>query len=132
MQSFLSKVVTDVSLESKSLSEFTFVLPNKRSGLFLKNIIKEHLQPPSFLPRILSIEELIKEISGFDILDSVHLIFEFYGIYRKNTPKEKTDAFDQFSKWASLLLQDFNELDSNLSDASAILSYLSDVKRLEQ
>ncbi len=43
MQSFLSKVVSEVLKNDSSLSATTFILPNKRSGLFLKNILKQQL-----------------------------------------------------------------------------------------
>lgn len=132
MESFLSKVVSDVLKKKLPLTDTTFVLPNKRSGLFLKNILKERLHQNTFLPKILSIEEFIKQIAGFEILDNVQLIFEFYGIYKNLGPKAETDSFENFSKWASLLIQDFNELDSNLFDSHSILSYLSDSKRIEQ
>lgn len=132
MQSFLSKVVSEVLKNNSSLSATTFILPNKRSGLFLKSILKQQLTKTTFLPKIISIEEFVKDISGFDVLDTVSLIFEFYGIYKENTPKQEADTFESFSKWASILLQDFNDLDSNLFDTAAILAYLSDTKRIEQ
>lgn len=131
MQSFLSKVASEVLQGDHPLSEITFVLPNKRSGLFLKNILKEQLQVTTMLPQIVSIEDFIKGIAGFEILDSVSLLFEFYGIYKNKTPQAETDRFENFSKWAHILLQDFNDLDSNLFDTTSILSYLSDVKRIE-
>lgn len=132
MQSFLSKVVSEVLKNDVPLSVTTFILPNKRSGLFLKNLLKDQLHNTTFLPRIISIEEFVKEISGFEILDTVSLIFEFYGVYRKYTPETEADTFESFSKWASILLQDFNDLDSNLFDTASILNYLSDTKRIEQ
>lgn len=132
MQSFLSKVVSELLKSDTPLSQITIILPNKRSGLFLKNLLKLHIKQSTFLPRILSIEEFVKEVSGFESLDNVSLLFEFYGIYKINTPQSKTDSFEVFSKWASILLQDFNDLDSNLFDSNAILTYLNDSKRLEQ
>ena len=132
MQSFLSKVVSEVLKKDTPLSATTFILPNKRSGLFLKNILKQRIKQATFLPKIISIEEFVKDISGFELLDSVSLIFEFYGIYTAYTPKLEADTFESFSKWASILLQDFNDLDSNLFDTPDILSYLSDSKRIEQ
>jgi len=132
MQSFLSKVVSEVLKQDTSLSATTFILPNKRAGLFLKNIFKQQLEQTTFLPRIISIEEFVKEISGFEVLDTLGLIFEFYGIYLTYTPKQEADSFESFAKWAAILLQDFNDLDSNLFDTAAILAYLSDSKRIEQ
>ncbi|MGI9533172.1 PD-(D/E)XK nuclease family protein [Lutimonas sp.] len=132
MQSFLSKVVSQVLKSNPTLSNITFVLPNKRAGIFLKTILKTQLNKATFLPRILSIEEFIKEVSGFDILDNVNLLFEFYGIYKTHTQKDETESFESFSKWASILIQDFNDLDSNLFDTASILGYLSETKRIEQ
>lgn len=132
MLSFLSKVVTEVLKSNQTLTNITFVLPNKRSGIFLKTILKKQLTQATFLPRILSIEEFIKEVSGFEILDNVNLLFEFYGIYKLHTPKDQIEPFENFSKWASILIQDFNDLDSNLFDAASILGYLSETKRIEQ
>lgn len=131
MQSFLHKVVSEVLSQNNSLSDLIFVLPNKRSGIFLKKILKKKASANSFLPRILSIEEFVKDISGFESLDSVNLLFEFYNVYKEHTEKENLDSFDNFSKWAPILIQDFNDLDSNLLDAASILSYLSDTKRIE-
>ncbi len=132
MQSFLSKVVSEVLKNDTPLSSTTFILPNKRSGLFLKNVLKHQLNQTTFLPKIISIEEFVKDITGYEVLDTVSLIFEFYGIYKTHTTKQETDSFESFSKWASILLQDFNDLDSNLFDTAEILAYLSDTKRIEQ
>ncbi len=132
MQSFLSKVASEVLQGDTPLSTLTFVLPNKRSGLFLREILKDQLKHTTFLPRILSIEEFVKEITGFEILDTVSLIFEFYTVYKAQSPEAETDKFENFSKWATILLQDFNDLDSNLFDTVSILAYLSDTKRIEQ
>ena len=126
MQSFLSKVVSEVLKNDTPLSSTTFILPNKRSGLFLKNVLKHQLNQTTFLPKIISIEEFVKDITGYEVLDTVSLIFEFYGIYKTHTTKQETDSFESFSKWASILLQDFNDLDSNLFDTAEILAYLSD------
>jgi len=132
MQSFLSKVVSEVLKNHDALSDVTFILPNKRSGIFLKTLLKEQIQQVTFLPRVLSIEEFVKEITGFEILDNVNLLFEFYGIYKEHTAQDECDSFENFSKWASILIQDFNDLDSNLFDTASILSYLSETKRIEQ
>ena len=131
MKTFLSKVTTQVLSDNENISNIIFVLPSKRAGLFLKTEIIKQLKKSVILPKILSIEAFIEEISGIDTVENIALIFEFYRIYIKNSKKEKIDSFDVFSKWANILLHDFNEIDSNLIDANNILSYLNDSKRLE-
>ncbi len=131
MQSFLSKVVSKVLSHNTTLSELTFILPNKRSGLFLKTEIILQTKNHIILPKIISIEEFVKEISGIDIIESTPLIFEFYKVYLKCNSNRNIDSFEVFSNWASIILQDFNEIDSNLIDASNLLNYVSDSKRIE-
>ncbi len=132
MQSFLSKVTAQVLKHNNHVSDITFVLPNKRSGLFLKTELKKQLNKTSFLPEIFSIEEFITEISGFEKIDNVTFIFEFYKVYSQTTDAKNRDTFDAFSKWASILLNDFNEIDSNLIDAEKILNYITESKRIEK
>lgn len=131
MQSFLSKVTSQVIATHDNISNITFVLPSKRAGLFLKTAIKDQLTKGSFLPKVISIEEFIKDISGLEQADNIALIFQFYQVYKKLHPDHKADSFETFSKWATILIQDFNEIDSNLIDAESILSYVNESKRIE-
>lgn len=117
--------------KTDDISNITFVLPSKRSGLFLKTEIQKQLTNQAFLPKILSIETFIQEISGLDQADPIALIFEFYKVYKQIQPADQLDPFESFSKWAQLLIQDFNEIDSNLLDATSILSYVNESKRIE-
>ncbi len=132
MQSFLNNVIKDILSKAENISDLTFILPSKRAGIFLKKVIKSSLYQTTILPEIKSIEEFIGELSNINSLDTITLIFEFYRIYQKTTPKDKIETFDNFSKWAPLLLQDFNEIDRHLIDPSYIFSYLTDVKRIEE
>jgi hypothetical protein len=131
MQIFLNKVVSDVLSKHDNISDLNFILPNKRAGLFLKEEISSSIQNSSILPRIIGIEDLIQEISCLDTIESTTLIFEFYNVYLKHTKGKRIDSFELFSKWAAVLLQDFNEIDSNLIDANEVLNYITDSKRIE-
>jgi len=131
MQIFLNKVVSEVLSKHNNISDLNFVLPNKRAGLFLKEEISNSLHKSSILPRIISIEDLIQEISCLNTIESTTLIFEFYNVYLKHTKSKRIDSFELFSKWATVLLQDFNEIDSNLIDANEVLNYITDSKRIE-
>ncbi|MET2986275.1 PD-(D/E)XK nuclease family protein [Aureibaculum conchae] len=131
MQSFLNRVVTDVLSKNSNSTELTFVLPSKRAGIFLKNTLKSKLKKTTILPKIISIEEFIEELSRVNSIDNTNLLFEFYTIYKKVIEKDKAESFENFVKWAPLLLQDFNEIDRHLVDANYLFSYLTDIKRLE-
>ncbi len=132
MQTYLNSVVQDISAKTHNLSNYTFILPSKRAGVFLKDEFKSSLHQTTILPKIISIEEFIKELSTINSIDTTTLLFEFYHIYKQHTPLKEIDTFDQFSTWATILLQDFNEIDRHLIDPAYIFGYLKDIKRLEE
>jgi len=132
MQTFLKDVVKEILSKTQNLSNHTFILPSRRAGVFLKEQLKLSLTTTSILPKIISVEEFIAELSSINLIESTTLLFEFYHIYKENTPPKETDSFDKFSTWATILLQDFNEIDRHLIDTEYIFSYLKDIKRLEE
>ncbi len=129
MESFLSKVVTQIVSNEKDLQHLTIILPSQRSCVFLKEIFKNKTTKATFLPKIVSIENFIQEKSGFKLIDNTQLIFEFYAIYSKisNTTK---DSFEVFSQWARTLLQDFNEIDAYLIETDSFFATLKATSRL--
>ncbi|MGB2128889.1 MAG: PD-(D/E)XK nuclease family protein [Flavicella sp.] len=130
MQTFLSEVVQSILNSGHSLAETICVLPSERAGVFLKEAFKKQIGRITFLPEIISIENFIEQISGLKKIETVPLLFEFYQVYVEHTPGNKDD-FDSFSHWASVALQDFNELDRHLVASQDLFSYLKDIKRLE-
>ncbi len=131
MPTFLSNVVDDVLLRNVSISEYLFILPSKRACNFLKKEIKNKVKSSILLPEIASIEDFIFDLSDISLLDTTSLLFEFYSIYLSNTQQDLTEGFDSFSKWASIVLQDFNEIDRHLIDTNYIFNYLKSIDRLE-
>jgi len=132
MSSFLNNVVTDILSKNTELSGFTFIIPSKRAGVFLKDELVSSITHSTILPKILSIEDFIEDLSNINSIDTTTLLFEFYSIYQGLEPKDSIDNFDNFIKWASLLINDFNEIDRHLIDSKYIFSYLRDIKRLEK
>lgn len=108
----------------------TVVLPNRRARVFLLEALKSQTQVPFFAPRIISIEELIQEISGLHAIDQVELLFEFYEVYLSVTEAISQQPFEQFANWAGTLLRDFNEIDRYLLEPHKILRYLDDINQI--
>jgi len=132
MHTFLSNVIDDILSKELDISTYTFILPSKRAGVFLKNEIKKKSKQALIFPNIISIEDFIGDLASINLLDNTSLLFEFYSIYINNTPEEARDDFDTFTKWATIALQDFNEIDRHLVDSSYIFSYLKDINQLEK
>ncbi len=130
MTSFINNVIVNLKIAGFDLSKLTFVLPNKRAGLFLKRELSLLTETAIFSPEILSIEEFTEELSELQYATNIELLFEFYEVYLSITPKKDVEHFDQFSKWAQLLIQDFNEIDRYLIPPKNIFNYLSAIKEL--
>jgi ATP-dependent helicase/nuclease subunit B len=128
MTTFLSSIVRDLLSEHEDLSGFTFILPGKRAGAFLRNEISKQIVKPVFSPEILSIEEFSEKISGLTTLDNVSALFEFYRVYTNATPADRVEDFESFSNWAQTLLNDFNEIDRFLISPNDIFNYLSEIQ----
>ena len=132
MQSFLSQISQHFIKKEIDLNNHIFILPNKRSGIFLKTNFINQQSKTVLLPQIISIEEFISDISKISVIDNLSLIFEFYTVYLQFNSKNEIEPFEKFSKWAFLLLQDFNDIDKNLINADEVFSYLIDAKRIDK
>ncbi|GAA4968596.1 PD-(D/E)XK nuclease family protein [Algibacter aquimarinus] len=130
MTTFIFDVLKDLKSNNVNFSELTFILPSKRAGLFLKRQIPEVIKQTVFSPVIISIEEFVEDLSKLKSVTNKELLFHFYDTYTEQTKKENRDSFEVFSKWAQVLLQDFNEIDRYLIPQESIFNYLSDIQEL--
>ncbi|MEE9349013.1 MAG: PD-(D/E)XK nuclease family protein [Flavobacteriaceae bacterium] len=131
MQDYISSTIKKILQKYKHTNNLSIIIPSKRAGVFIKDALKKELDHVTFLPKIISIEEFIEELSQLQSIDSITLLFEFYQTYLAHTPKDKIVEFDVFSSWATMLIQDFNEIDRFLIDPNYIFSYIKDIKRIE-
>ncbi len=131
MTSFIHDIIVFLREKNVDISTVTFILPSKRAGIFLKNTISNLTETSIFAPSIVSIEEFVEDISGLTTVSNSELLFEFYDSYLKHTPKANVESFDKFSKWAQILIQDFNEIDRYLIEPSRVFEYLSAIKDIE-
>lgn len=128
MTTFLQDVLKD--LNPDDLSNLTFVLPSKRAGIFLRQELSNLVTKPIFSPEILSIEEFIENLSNLKTISNVELLFEFYNVYKSVTPTAELENFESVSKWAQMLLQDFNEIDRFLIPEEQIFDYLTAIQEI--
>lgn len=131
MTSFIEDVIADLNKKGLNIPQLTFVLPSRRAGIFLKHQLSKHSSHTFFAPEIVSIEEFVETLSDLQNISNTELIFEFYEVYLKLTEKEHQESFDEVSKWAQMLIQDFNEMDRYLIPPNNIFDYLSAIKEIE-
>ena len=129
MQSFISDTLDDILLHTKSFDNVVFILPSQRAKVFLKQACKDKIGI-GFLPEIITIEQLIQQISEIQKAENIHLLFQFYEVYK--SIEKNPDSFDVFTSWAFTVLQDFNEIDQHLVDSKDIFVYIRDIERLKK
>jgi hypothetical protein len=131
MQSFIAKCLEKIGTDSSTISKSVFVLPSKRAGVFLKKELLNYYQATFFLPKIISIEEFIEDVSGLTTSSNLETLFTFYNVYVSIIPDAQKESFESFSKWGQILLHDFNEIDRYGIDAKQFFSNLSNIKQIE-
>ncbi|WP_055436310.1 PD-(D/E)XK nuclease family protein [Lacinutrix algicola] len=131
MKSFIFDVLKNLKDKGENLSTLTFVLPSKRAGVFLRQELSTVVNKTIFSPTIISIEEFVEELAQLKSITNTELLFEFYNSYLALTPKKEQEPFESFSKWAQILLQDFNEIDRYLIPQDKIFDYLGAIKELD-
>ena len=131
MKPFLEKIADRLLKKfPEKMDSIAVVLPSKRSVVFLKKYLSEKITKPIFLPQFYSIEEFIEKISELKVIDNVSLQFYLYRSYLK-VKEHNEESFNDFLNWSNTLLQDFNDIDTNMVDAKTIFTNLQNVKELE-
>lgn len=131
MKSFIFDVLQNLKSKEEDLSSLYFILPSKRAGIFLRQELSIVVNKTIFSPNIISIEEFVEELAELKSITNTELLFEFYNSYLALTPIAEQEPFEAFSKWAQILLQDFNEIDRYLISQENIFGYLSAIKELD-
>ena len=127
MRSFLDEVVTSILARFESLEDLVIVLPNKRAGIYILNSFSSRLNNTAFAPEIISIDTLMEQLAGLQYGSQTQLLLALYNTYSLVYREEK-EAFHEFVKWGTTLLQDFNDIDRHLVDSDKIFSYLYSVQ----
>ncbi len=131
MNSFLKEVTKELYTQYKNrISDNCIVFPNKRAALYFKKYLSEESDKPLWAPKLITINELMCEISGIKATNNIKLIFELYKIYRKI--KTSTESFDEFYFWGEIMLSDFNDIDKYLVNPKQIFQNLSALKNIQE
>ncbi len=132
MKSFLESVAEHlIEHYPDRISKVCIVLTNRRASLFLKKHLAKLIGKTTWGPNVFSIEDFIQELSDYQSINSLKTTFELYEVH-KIIEGKNAQSFDEFYKWGSILVQDFNELDLHLVDAENLYNYLSEVKSLAE
>ncbi|MFC0263655.1 PD-(D/E)XK nuclease family protein [Fontibacter flavus] len=129
MHSFLRNTAAQILQEYPDLQKLAIVLPNRRAGLFFTQHLGALIENPTWMPEVMTIEDIFYKHAGQRPVDQLSLIFELYKVYQLLHPDP--EAFDRFYFWGEMILKDFNDVDQFMADADKLYHYLSEIKELE-
>jgi hypothetical protein len=106
------------------------VFPSRRAGLYFLKYLSSEIEKPVWAPSVLTISELFQGFSSLQVAGSETLLFELYKVYRKI--RKTPESFDDFYFWGGMLVNDFDDIDKYLVDASQLFKNVMDIKNIDQ
>src|SRR5450759_318343 len=131
MEYFLEKIAQSLHSEfGNTLNHHCLVFPNRRAGLYFLKYLAARIEKPVWAPSIFTINELFRSYSSLQTAGTEILLFELYKVYRKL--KKSPESFDDFYFWGDMLLNDFDDVDKYLVNASLLFHNMLDIKNIDQ
>ncbi|MBQ4377056.1 MAG: PD-(D/E)XK nuclease family protein [Bacteroidales bacterium] len=133
MKYFLQEVAERIGKQyGKDMSRVAVVFNNRRPFQFLKKELSGIVGVPFFPPAMLSMDDLVRQISGREIVQKEFLLFDLYDVYRHcEAYKSRQESFEDFISIGEMMLSDFSEIDLYCVDAQQLFSNLDDAKKIE-
>lgn len=131
MEYFLERIAKLLYAENGNrLNTHCLVFPNRRAGLFFKKYLAVELEKPIWTPAVMTISDLFGSLSTLQPAENEILLFELYKIYRSISKTQ--ESFDDFYFWGDMLLNDFDDVDKYLADASKLFQNVQDLRKIDQ
>ncbi len=128
---FTEKIAHYIKEKELDLRHLTVVLPSERAKKYLSASLFEAFGKPIFAPKMVTIDQLVKGLSPFPVVDKTRLVIQLHRIHQQMEEGKHAIPFDEFLEWAPVLLSDFDEIDRYLLDVNAIFKDLRNIKDLE-
>ncbi len=112
-----------------NISDFCFVFPGRRAGLFFQQHLSTLIKEPLWSPKTITINEFVEELTPYQIADKISLVFELYQVFEE-IYKTGT-GFDEFLPWGEIIINDFDDIDKYRANAAQVFSNLLSIKEIE-
>lgn len=109
------------------VASLQIVVPNTRTRVFLLDELGKLIARPVWEPHHATVDELMRELSGYAPVDRVRAVVELYKIYAAR----HAESFDTFYFWGEMLLGDFDQIDKYRVDADMLFTNLGDLKAID-
>jgi CRISPR/Cas system-associated exonuclease Cas4 (RecB family) len=130
MTYFLDRIATHLFKEfGDRLDRHCLVFPNRRAGLYFLKYLAGKAGKPIWSPDVKTINELFQLFSLTRLAESELLVFELFKVYRELN--KNAGNIDDFFFWGEMLLNDFDDVDKYLIDASKLFVNLKEIKEID-
>jgi len=118
---------------TRDISNYCFVFPNRRAGLFFKEYLKEAATHTFITPEIVTIEDFFSQYSPLKSADQLTLIFNLYTAYTSvmSANGRQAEAFEEFIPFGQTLIADFNDIDNYLIDTGKLLQNIDELQQMD-
>lgn len=136
MMSFIHEIASKLIRDGwDNMRRYTLVFPMQRAGVYMreclsKKMIQQGVTHPVVLPRMLTIDQLIDDLSPLAQADELQAICQLYTIYTEETGSDM--ALDAFYGWGRQLLQDFSNIESTKHNPQQVIANLASAQVLDQ
>ena len=127
--SFLHEVVS--SLSNPNWGELCFIVPNKRSAIYLTQTITAQLESPTIAPEIIDIDSFIRNLSRLEAPPKIEQLFALYNSYCQTVVSKERDNFITFLDWGDTLLADLDAIDRNLLQRKEVFGLLAGMQEIK-
>lgn len=138
----VAQVYTDNEIHS--LANFCFVVPNKRSAVFLSKYFKESLiannRTAALAPAIVTISDFISDLTDKVEISRIEMLFILYDVYSEIVKKHLSENdiatgkglvdFNRFQFWGDILINDFGDVDRYLVDSDQLFRNIEGLKEI--
>ncbi len=128
MSNFQRSLIKEIDRVYGGLEGFTFIMPSQRSIRWFEREVALFYQKPVFSIQAKTIDELFREISGYEKLDHFEASSIIYQHLKQNDTYQ--ESFSNFYAWSKAALQDFNEIDLYTSQAEGLFEQLLDLNAI--
>ncbi len=131
----IARYYTSARESGPTLASVCFVLPNKRSAMFLKQHVRSCLQDVAVMPRFMTMRTFVSMHARYPEAPHDELMFILYDAYRAalhaRGRKESAREFDSFIFWGDIILSDFDDIDRSMANAADLFKNLRNVKEIQ-
>ena len=124
------KTAIEKSLKLDSLENSIIIIPNRRSKIFIKDIVISKIKKLSISPEIYSIDDFIERVADIQESDKTNLLFYLYESFMETSINKDFESYHTFRKWANILLDDLNDIQMSGANHNEVFDYLIEIKKI--